>query len=77
MNVPRRPVNLGDLLSDIEDSGFSIVSLIVDHNGISDFYDSEDVEFVDSELYERRVTMFEVTNYTKRKVSVHIVLEGE
>ena len=75
MKVPKRPINLGDLLSDIEDSGKSIGSLIVDHDGINDLYDKEDIEFVDPELYERSVKLYEIKEYKKRKVGIHVVVE--
>ena len=76
MKTPKRPVNLVDLLDDIE-ACYDVVVLVVYYDGVSEFYDEEDIEFVNPELFERMVESYEVENYTQRKVRVHIVLKGE
>lgn len=76
MKTPKRPINLVDLLDAYEDGGQKIVSLLIDHDSKSDFYDSEDVEFVDPELFDRMVQAYEIKEYTKRKIGIHIVLEA-
>ena len=76
MKAPKRPITLVDIMDDYEAAGKKIVSLMVDHDGISDFYDSEDIEFVNPELFERMVHEYEITDYTKRKIGMHVVLQA-
>ena len=73
MVTPKRQCTLEDLLDDIE-AGNDIAGLIIEHDGINDIYDSEDIEFIDPALFERFVKSYEITRCKKRTVGVRIVL---
>ena len=75
MKTPKRPVNLVDLLSDIEDL-YTVVFLVIDHNGTRHLYDKDDVGFVDPELFECMVESYDVDYLTNKKARVHIILKG-
>lgn len=76
MPTPKRKCTLEDLLDDIE-AGNDIAGLIIEHDGINDIYDSEDIEFIDPELFERLVKSYEIAKCKKRTVGVRIVLEED
>lgn len=76
MKAPCKPITLGDLLDDFE-AVRQVVALVITRDGINDFYDSEDMEFVDPDLFERYVEAYELKEYTKRKIGLDVVLKGE
>lgn len=75
MITPRRPIDLCDFMDYIDAGDKKLVALMVDHDGISDFYDSEDIEFVDPDLFERNILSYKITYYKRCKVGLHVVLD--
>lgn len=71
---PRRTVTLEDLLDDIE-AIHNLSGMTITHDGTCDIYDSDDIEFVDPELFERVVMEYEIVQYGKGRVGVRIFLK--
>lgn len=72
----KRPCTLVDLLDDIE-ARHRIAGLVIEHDGINEIYDSEDIEFIDPNLFERFVESYEITDAKRRRVGVTIVLKED